>query len=691
MDVPLNSRGFLAAVAAATLLSATAPTPATATQKTPNATSSASVTVNATTGEGTVPSIGLGANTAVYDGFLTDTALPGLLSSAGVDALRYPGGSVSDVYHWQDNSVVPGQSFANPNNNFDNFMKLAKAARSQPVITVNYGSGTAAEAAAWVKYANVTNNYGVKYWEVGNEVYGNGAYGSSWEYDTHTTKNATTYATTTGQYIDAMKAVDPSIKVGVVLTTPGNWPDGLTAAGDSQDWNHTVLAALGSKIDFVIVHWYPTSSSEAQLLGQPQAQINPIMSSLHSLISQFSGSRQVQIMTTETNSSFEHDSAAAALMAADAFPTWLEQGAANVDWWDIHNGLGSVTTDQTGGTDYNDEGILSNASCASGGSPCEPAAETPFPPYFGISMAGRFLAGGGTLLGTSSTQSLVAAHAVQASDGSLNVLLINKDPSNSFQVSLAYNGYAPAASGTTSVYGRATTSITSGTSSSSAITLAPYSITVLHLARSGGSTTGPSAPGGPTASAVTPTGLTLSWPAATPGSSPVSGYRVYRVSGATSTLVGSPTGTSFAVTGLSPNTAYTFDVVAVDSAGATSAPSAQVTVTTAQPTGSTCKVVYTVSNDWGGGFGASIAITNTGTAPVTNWSLRYDWPGNQQVSSGWGGTFTQSGTTVTITAPGYATDLAAGATTTPGFNAGYTGTNPKPTAFTLNGQACTTG
>ena len=48
---------------------------------------------------------------------------------------------------------------------------------------MNYGSGTAAEAAAWVKYANVTKNYGVKYWEVGNEVYGNGAYGSSWEYD----------------------------------------------------------------------------------------------------------------------------------------------------------------------------------------------------------------------------------------------------------------------------------------------------------------------------------------------------------------------------------------------------------------------------------------------------------------------------------------------------------------------------
>ncbi|HEX3649294.1 MAG TPA: hypothetical protein VHV49_12770, partial [Pseudonocardiaceae bacterium] len=185
MDFSLDSRlrGRAVAVVAAALL-AVATTAAVATAATtPNVTTAATVTVNATTGEGTVPSTGLGANTAVYDGFLTDPALPSLLSAAGVKALRYPGGSVSDVYDWQDNSVVPGTSFANPNDNFDNFMKVAQSTGAQPVITVNYGSGTATEAAAWVKYANVTNNYGVKYWEIGNEVYGNGAYGSSWEFD----------------------------------------------------------------------------------------------------------------------------------------------------------------------------------------------------------------------------------------------------------------------------------------------------------------------------------------------------------------------------------------------------------------------------------------------------------------------------------------------------------------------------
>jgi cellulase/cellobiase CelA1 len=113
-------------------------------------------------------------------------------------------------------------------------------------------------------------------------------------------------------------------------------------------------------------------------------------------------------------------------------------------------------------------------------------------------------------------------------------------------------------------------------------------------------------------------------------------------------------------------------------------------VTTGQPSGSNCKVVYTVTNDWGGGFGASIAITNTGTTTISNWSLRFTFPGNQAISSSWGGNVTQSAEAVTVTAPSYGPNLAAGATVTPGFNGGYTGTNPDPTAFTLNDQPCTT-
>src|SRR5947207_8196880 len=140
----------------------------------------ASVTVNAGSGLGAIPSQAFGLNTAVWDGLLLDAPVPNLLKQAGVTMLRFPGGSTSDVYHWQTHSTTAGTgAYVNPNDTFDAFMGVANSVGAQPIITVNYGSnpqGTAgadpAEAAAWVNYANKTKGYGVKYWEIGNEIYG---------------------------------------------------------------------------------------------------------------------------------------------------------------------------------------------------------------------------------------------------------------------------------------------------------------------------------------------------------------------------------------------------------------------------------------------------------------------------------------------------------------------------------------
>jgi chitodextrinase len=90
-------------------------------------------------------------------------------------------------------------------------------------------------------------------------------------------------------------------------------------------------------------------------------------------------------------------------------------------------------------------------------------------------------------------------------------------------------------------------------------------------------TTAPSTPTGLTASALTPTSLTLSWSAATDNVG-VTGYRVYN-----GTLVASPTGTSVSITGLSANTPYAFTVAALDAAGNASAQSAPLSVTTPTP------------------------------------------------------------------------------------------------------------
>src|SRR5215469_9016546 len=131
---------------AAALLAAAQARPANA------ATTAASVTVNATAGLGAVPAHAIGLNTAVYDGDMNDAAIPPLLKAAGVDALRYPGGSYSDIYNWQTQTAAAG-GFVAPNTGFSSFMATASAAGAQPIITVNYGTGTPALAAAWVQSA----------------------------------------------------------------------------------------------------------------------------------------------------------------------------------------------------------------------------------------------------------------------------------------------------------------------------------------------------------------------------------------------------------------------------------------------------------------------------------------------------------------------------------------------------------
>ena len=155
--------------------------------------STVNVTVNAAEGLGTIPSTAYGLNTAVWDSQMNTTQTQGLLKAAGVDMLRYPGGSYGDAYNWQNNTVQGG--YVAPGTDFDQFMGTAQAIGAQPILIANYGTGTPQEAAAWVQYANVTKGYGVKYWEIGNEQYGDGIYGANWEANNYSDKSPAQYAT----------------------------------------------------------------------------------------------------------------------------------------------------------------------------------------------------------------------------------------------------------------------------------------------------------------------------------------------------------------------------------------------------------------------------------------------------------------------------------------------------------------
>ncbi|WP_433535424.1 glycoside hydrolase family 6 protein [Micromonospora sp. CA-249363] len=111
---------------------------------------------------------------------------------------------------------------------------------------------------------------------------------------------------------------------------------------------------------------------------------------------------------------------------------------------------------------------------------------------------------------------------------------------------------------------------------------------------------------------------------------------------------------------------------------------------TAAQAATQCDIAYT-TNDWQGGFTANITIKNLGD-PVNGWTLGWTFPNSsQRVQQGWSATYTQSGSQVTARSMSYNGTLATGASTTLGFNGAWSGSNPKPTSFTLNGVVCNGG
>ncbi|MFI6507804.1 glycoside hydrolase family 6 protein [Streptosporangium sp. NPDC050855] len=99
-----------------------------------------------------------------------------------------------------------------------------------------------------------------------------------------------------------------------------------------------------------------------------------------------------------------------------------------------------------------------------------------------------------------------------------------------------------------------------------------------------------------------------------------------------------------------------------------------------------CDVAYS-TNDWQGGFTANVTLKNLGD-PLNGWTLGFAFTGGQTLQQGWSATWAQTGTQVTAKNLAWNGTLATGASTSMGFNGISTGSNPKPTAFTVNGVTC---
>jgi predicted carbohydrate-binding protein with CBM5 and CBM33 domain len=101
-----------------------------------------------------------------------------------------------------------------------------------------------------------------------------------------------------------------------------------------------------------------------------------------------------------------------------------------------------------------------------------------------------------------------------------------------------------------------------------------------------------------------------------------------------------------------------------------------------------CDVDYAVQSQWNNGYVASLDVTNSGAAPVSDWTLTFDNPNGQRVSSSWNATVSQEGTEVSASGNGHTASIPAGATVNFGFQGTLSGTHAAPTEFELNGTPC---
>lgn len=434
------------------------------------------IDVNLAMARATVSAEVMGLHTSAYDNSMGAATTPALLKAAGVRSLRYPGGSYGDNYHWSTHKTTTSADGTVPYvaeaASFGAFVGLMDSVGAGAMITVNYGSnlqgtgpGVPQEAAAWVAYANGTPEsttsigldetstdwktvgywaslrvatklatddglnflrigrtapIGIKYWELGNELYGNGFYygGEGWEEDLHVEHNGAArkgnaklspvmYGTVFPSFATAMKAVDPTIKVGAVL----HWP---YTEYTSPDWNDSVLSsATCSAMDFGVNHWY-AGSSFTDLLTRPRTDIPKMFSDLTAKVKARCSTKTagVPLAITEWGPNTLNfkimppaNTQVVGVFAADSYANFMEQGAIHADWLELHN------------DSYLDAGDLMKWG------------------YKGQQMAG-YLANGGDTIVDATVETPPAAfaggllqlHAAKHVDGSLSVMIVNTSP-----------------------------------------------------------------------------------------------------------------------------------------------------------------------------------------------------------------------------------------------------------------------
>ena len=371
--------------------------------------------------------------------------------AGGFTVLKYPGGNDADHYIWNSPDNSAGDM------NTDEYAALLNAVGAQGFITINFNESPEL-AAEWVRYCNKEKGYDIKYWEVGDEQWGVWARG-------HTTPEK--YAARFIEFVKAMKAVDPTIKIAANVNPTDN----------IDGWTCRVMKAAGSYIDMVTFSYYPFSNREENadsLLASTPKYRHAYETIRHALEETLPKAKadSMWIIDVGYNSISGRPgpitiSMANALWVADMVGTMAEMGEQMSCYWALHNSY------PPGGGDY---GLLT-----------EDGKNTPRLNYYVFPIYPRLF--GREVVQSSSPDPSLSAYASTFGDDTLSVILINKDKRNTKRVSLKLSGFEPEGSASAWLFNtrhkldRITDCKIEGESLDEQVP--PYSIVVLQLLRKG--------------------------------------------------------------------------------------------------------------------------------------------------------------------------------------------------------------
>lgn len=311
-----------------------------------------------------------GQNAVAWQGNVnTEATREANWKNANFSLLRYPGGNWSNIFFWDGSlptSIKYESTVKGSVNNLksgtdawmletDEFPTLLDHTGADGIVCVNIGYAfygqnsnpvnTAAEYAAdWVNEYNINKKLGIKYWELGNENYG------PWQagFDLATPQK---YGEACVVFANKMKAVDPSIKIGVVIY---EGEGGFNNTPQAKDWNKIVLPLVQDVADFLIVHHYPhpvnnqNDISEADIY-KATSVVEESIELIHNQVKTHTNKAAdyFPVATTEFNArtGIRNMSRTNALFTTMMLAEYAKHGYGAVTQWDLQNGFNTTTGD----------------------------------------------------------------------------------------------------------------------------------------------------------------------------------------------------------------------------------------------------------------------------------------------------------------------------------------------------------